>query len=256
MGLQSVADRNAEIFVGNLLGGILVLFLFVIPLLAIFGNGISLKHELDKKTLLATMGVILTPSLLILDNKVSTHEGWAMIILYLALLYLVQRKNGIFDARNEELLNLKAYSYKDIIKILTGIGIVFAASSIIVDKTIFFAGIFMIHPFYISLIVVALGTDIPELSLAIRSVISGKKEIAMGDYIGAAAVSTFLFGIFTLLNKGEILTINNFYITFIFTLAALSLFYFFSMTKKFISKYEGFLLLSIYILFVTHEFLR
>lgn len=254
VGLQAVADRNAEIFVGNLLGGVLVLFLFVIPLLAIFGNGISLKHELDHKTLIATLGVILSPSLMMLDQKVTIYEGLVLIALYLVLLYIVQRKNGIFDAKNEDLLNLKAYSYRDIIKILTGIGIVFAASSIIVDKTLFFASVLNIHPFYISLIIVALGTDLPELSLAVRSVVSGKKEIAMGDYIGAAAISTFLFGVFTLLHKGEVLTISNFFVTFIFTVIALTMFYIFFRTKNYISKNQGFLLLIIYIIFVFLEF--
>src|SRR5205085_2055996 len=45
VGIQAVIDKNSEIYVGNLLGGIVVLFLVVIPLLAIFGNGISLRHE-------------------------------------------------------------------------------------------------------------------------------------------------------------------------------------------------------------------
>ncbi|KXK10424.1 MAG: putative calcium/sodium:proton antiporter [Microgenomates bacterium OLB23] len=50
VGLQAVVNGDPEIFVGNLLGGVVALFLLVIPLLAIFGKGISLKHELNKKT--------------------------------------------------------------------------------------------------------------------------------------------------------------------------------------------------------------
>ncbi len=38
VGLQAIADHDAEIFVGNLLGGIVVLFLVVIPMLAVFGK--------------------------------------------------------------------------------------------------------------------------------------------------------------------------------------------------------------------------
>ena len=100
VGLQAVASNKPEIFVGNLLGGIVVIFLVIIPLLAIFGNGISLKHELDNKTLLATLGVILTPSIFILDKKVTTLEGAILVVFYLVLLFLVERKNGIFNRRN------------------------------------------------------------------------------------------------------------------------------------------------------------
>lgn len=253
VGLQAVAGDEAEIFVGNLLGGIVVLFLVIIPLLAVFGNGVSLKHELGNKTLLAALGVILAPSIFILDKKVTNLEGVALIALYLALLVVVEIKHGIFDRTNNQLLNIKAYSYKEILKILLGIGIVFIASSVIVNKTIYFAGTFNVPVFYISLIVVALGTNLPEISLAIRSVLSGKKDIAMGDYLGSASANTLLFGIFTLLHNGEVLTVSSFAITFVFIATAVALFYFFSSTKKFISRRNGLILLGVYILFVTFE---
>jgi len=256
VGLQAVASNRPEIFVGNLLGGIVVLFLVIIPLLAVFGNGISLKNELDNKTLLITLGIILTPSLFILDKKVTTLEGAMLVFLYLVLLFFVERKNGIFDRSNEQLFNIKAYSYKDILKMLLGIGIVFVSSSLIVDKTTYFAGIFNISAFYISLFVIALGTNLPELSLAVRSVISRKREIAMGDYMGSAAANTLLFGIFTLLHGGEVLTVSNFAVTFLFITAALSLFYLFFHTKNYISRGNGLALLGIYVIFVIVELTR
>lgn len=179
-----------------------------------------------------------------------------MIISYLGLVYLIQRKNGIFDKNNEKLLNLKEYSYKDLLKIFLGLGIIFVSSNQIVDKTMYFAGILNISAFYIGLIVIALGTDLPELTLAVRSVISGKKELAMGDYIGAAAISTFLFGVFTILHSGEVITVTNFFITFIFIGTALGLFYFFSHSKQYISRKNGLMLFGIYLLFVTIELIR
>jgi cation:H+ antiporter len=255
VGLQAVADHDAEIFVGNLLGGIPVLFLFVIPLLAIFGNGVSLKHEMDKRTLLLTLGVILTPSIVILDKRVTNPEGALLIMLYLLLVYVVERKKGILDTENK-LFDSRAYSPKDILKILLGIGIVFLASSTIVDKTLYFADILGVSAFYISLIVVSLGTNLPELSLAIRSVISGGKDVAIGDYMGSAAANTVLFGIFTLMHNGEVITGSNFVLTFAFIALALSLTYFFFQKRQYITRGNGFVLLGIYVLFVIVEYLR
>ncbi len=253
VGLQAVADHDAQIYVGNLLGGIIVLFLVIIPLLAIFGNGINLKHELSNKQLLLTMIVILTPALLTLDKKVTNLEGIFMIASYFVLLFVIQRKNGIFDRENEQLLNVKAYSLKDFLKIIIGLVAVFIASSLIVDKTMYFANFFNISAFYISLIIIALGTDLPELTLAARSVISGKKDLAMGDYIGAAAVSTLLFGIFTLLHDGQVITVNNFFSTFIFIATALSLFFLFSYKDHFLSRLNGIIMISVYVLFLAVE---
>ncbi len=101
--------------------------------------------------------------------------------------------------------------------------------------------------------ILSLGTNLPELSLAVRSVLSGKKDIAFGDYIGSAAANTLLFGIFTILNDGEVLTADNFLITFLFILFAVVSFYFFSRSKNEISIKEGFILISVYLLFIIVE---
>lgn len=256
VGLRSVTDHNPEIFIGNLIGGVAALFLFVIPVLAVFGNGINLKHELDSKSLLATLSVIFAPTILVLDQKVSNLEGIMLIILYFLLLLIVEQKHGIFDKENTELLKMKAYSYIDVVKIILGIGVVFISSSIIVDKTIFFANLFQISPFYISLIIISLGTNLPELSLAVRSVATGKKDIAMGDYMGSAAANTLLFGVFTVLNNGEVLTVENYFVTFLFIATALGLFYVYSQSKKFISRADGIILMITYFTFIVLEFIK
>lgn len=253
VGLQAVADQSPGIFVGNLLGGIIVIFLLIIPLLAIFGNGISLKHELDQKTLLIASIVIAAPSIFVLDKKVTSLEGLVLIVIYLILVFIVQRKNGLFDQSNSRLMNVKSYSYKDILKVLLGIGLVFLSSHVIVEQTVFFANALGVSTFYIGLLVVALGTDLPELTLALRSVITGKKEIAMGDYLGAAAGSTLLFGLFTLLSDGEVLTVSNFLTTFVFIALGIGFFFFFSRTKQYLSRNAGFMMLGTYALFIIFE---
>ncbi len=253
VGLQAVAGHDPEIFVGNLLGGVIVLFLVIIPILAIFGNGISLKNDIQGKILIATLIVIALPSFLILDNKVTNLEGVILVVSYLVLMFIIERKNGIFDRNNSQLLNFRAYSYKDLLKIILGVGLIFVSSHIIVDQTLFFANFFHVSAFYVSLIVVALGTDMPEISIAVRSVLSGKKDIAMGDYIGAAAASTLLFGVFTLLNNGEVLTVNSFYVTFAFISSALFIFYFISRSKNYISRTSGLILFGLYIISILVE---
>lgn len=253
VGMQSIIARDPEIFVGNLLGGVVVLFLFIIPVLAVFGNGTSLKHEFDKKSLVVTMGVILAPAFFILDKRVTSLEGFLMVVLYFILLYLVQRKNGIFDKNNSNLLNSRAYSYKDLLIMAVGVVLVFLSSGMIVNQTTYFAEALRIPAFYISLIVIALGTNLPELSLAVRSVVSGKKEIAMGDYIGSASVNTLLFGFFTLMSNGRVLTVNHFFVTFYFIAIGLIAFYILSYFTQYISRAHGLILLAIYVVFVLTE---
>ncbi|MBI2049695.1 sodium:calcium antiporter [Candidatus Roizmanbacteria bacterium] len=256
VGLTAVAEGRPQVFIGNLIGGIPVIFLFVIPILAIFGNGVKLNHDFDRQHLLVSLGVIAIPSVALLDKKVSFFEGIIFVFLYIMLILLVEKKRGFFDRANTEVLNIKAYSYKDLIKILAGIGIVFVASQLIVDKTLYFSSIFNIPAFYISLIALSLGTNLPELSLAIRTVGLGKKSIAFGDYMGSAAANTLLFGIFTLLSGGEVLAVNSFFAVFLFVVGGLTLFYFLSKPEGIISRRSGIILLCLYVLFVLVQFWR
>ena len=233
IGMNAIAEGRPGIFVGNLIGGILVIFILIIPIFAILGNGIKLQHKLDSKRLLFSFFVMLSPAFLILDGKITKIEGVLMIVLYAFLFYFIQREKGIFDTERNSLLDVKAYSFKDIVKVLIGIGIIFVSSNLIVDKTIYFADVFKISPYYISLVLLSVGTNLPELSLAIRSVMLKKKDVAFGDYVGSGSANVFLFGIFTVLNTNEVLTDDNFFVTFLIMAVALGLVYYFLRLKNF-----------------------
>lgn len=250
---NAVAEHTPEIFVGTLLGGVVVIFLFVIPILAILGKGIKVNHSLSQKHLGLVLGVTALPSLLVLDQKISNFEGLLMLLAYGVLFYIIQRKHGLFDHNQTHVLEIKAYSFLDLLKVALGIGVVFISSNYIVEQTVNFSNLFGIPAFYISLIVLSLGTNLPELSLAIRGITSGKQEIAFGDYLGSAAANTLLFGFFTLLNDGEVLTVSNFLTTFILIILGLGTFFYFSNTQRIISRREGFVLLSFYLVFVLYE---
>ncbi|MDD5710618.1 MAG: hypothetical protein PHV43_00750 [Candidatus Colwellbacteria bacterium] len=252
----AIADHNPEIFVGILLGGTIVLFLLIIPFLAVFGGGIRINHDLSRENILLTLAVIAMPGLFVLDHRVTNLEGIALLASYAVLFYFLQRKHGILDHNSVEAMALKRYSFLDLLKVGLGVGIVFLSSQYIVNQTIALSQAFDISAFYISLLVLSVGTNLPELSLAMRAILSKKKDIAFGDYLGSAVVNTLLFGFFTLINDGEVLTINSFFITFLFILSGLGMFYFFSKSRRNISVREGVILFGVYFLFVIYELSR
>jgi len=254
VGISSIIEKDPEIYVGNLIGGIIIIFLFIIPILAIFGRGITLSHQLSKRNLLLSLAVCAAPAFLILDNKVTVFEGFLLIFFYIILFYVIEKKKGIIENIESKFLHTDRDDLKYIVKIVIGIIIVFLTSRFIVDETMYFSKILNISPFFISLIMLSLGTNLPELSVGIRSLYSGKKDIAFGDYIGSAAANTAIFGVLTVINKNDVTITDHFFRRFIFIIAGLGLFYFFSRSKNNISRLEGFILLLIYVLFLIVEF--
>jgi cation:H+ antiporter len=199
VGLTALYENRPLVFVGNLLGGIIAIFLFAIPLLTIVGKGVRLSRQLPKATLVICLAVMAAPVVLMLDGSISQPDGLVMVVLYLGLFVTIQRNKGILDHSNTKLLSAQSYSLLDILKVIAGVLIVAFASRVAVEQTVNFSEFLGIPLFYSSLVVLSLGTNVPELSLAVRAALSGKKDIALGDYIGSAAANVLLLGCLALL---------------------------------------------------------
>ena len=253
VGINSLIDKKPEIFVGNLIGGVAVLFLLIIPILAVFGGGVKLAHQLEGDKLLFALIVILAPSVFALDGKISFGEGLFSLFHYAFLVYIIEKRKGILERIKDNFIDNKNQVINDLVKIIGGVVVVFFVSKFIVDTTIYFSNLFQISPFLISLVIVSIGTNLPEFSLVIRALLLQKKEVAFGDYLGSAAANTLVFGLLVLLNKGDVIVPNNFFQTFIFIAGGLMLFYIFSRSKQDISRVEWLILLLAYGAFLIFE---
>lgn len=256
VGINSIIDKDPEIFVGNLLGASLVMFILIIPILAIIGNSITLSHQMDDYKLPFALLVITAPVLFTIDQKVSAVEAVILIVLYAVLFYLIEKKKGLMEIIKKTSLKRRTHLLEDMTKIITGAILVYLSSSQLVDKTILFSRIFQISPYVLSLLLLSVGTNLPELSLTIRSVTAGAKEVALGSYMGSAAANTLFFGILTLSNRKELVLQQDFLPVYFFTILGLGLFYYFTRSKKNISRKEGLILIFVYSAFVIFEITR
>lgn len=253
IGSTAVLSGTPSIFVGNLLGGVVVLFLGVIPLLGIFGGGVSVPKQLDQKRLVATLVVALAPAFLILDKQLSRWEALFLIVLYIMLLLFFSFKQSIPETIKSKMKKKKKFKGSDFLKVIVGMGLLVLCSNRIVDSTIYFAQLWHISAFFVSLVIVSVGTNLPELALAFRSILKGKKEIALADYLGSASANTFLFGVFTLLHGKPISLPTPFMQQFVFLVIGLVLFFFFARSKDRLSWKECVVLFGGYLFFVWLE---
>ena len=252
VGINSIINKTPDIFVGNLLGASLVMFILVIPLLAVLGNGVKMIYQLSSDNLIFSLVVIAAPVFLIADNVLTRTESVFLILLYALLFYFIEKKKGLLTSTKMTKATRK-HVIEEVLEMILASAVIFITSRFIVTQTVEFAEFFSVSPFLVSIIILSVGTNLPELSLAIRSVVSGKKEVALGDYLGSAAANTLLFGIFTLLNGERISTTSYSFKTMVMFLLGLGLFYYFSRSKQEISRREGKILLLVYLLFIVVE---
>lgn len=253
VGLNAIFDKKPEVFVGNLIGGVIVLFSLVIPLLAFINGKIILNHDLGNKNLLIVLLYLLLPLAFVADQKLELLEGIFLIVYYLLIFYLLEKRQTLWEKITNEFTNHQKTFLIDIFKIFLGVIIVISASHFIAEKTIFFANFFHVSPFFVALIILSIGTNLPELSFAIRSIKEKKEAIAFGDYLGSASANIFVLGLLTVVNGEGVYIPDHFYQYAIFIPLSLILFYLFIKSEKKLTAKEGLILLFIYFIYLILE---
>ena len=253
VGVNSILENDPEIFVGNLIGASIVIFMMIVPLLAITSSSLKISPDFRNHNLPLALFTIATPTLLVLDGVVSKIDSLVSMCIYLFLVFNVQKKKGFF----ESLLSRNTLDKKQVLqhltKIIFAVGIIFLASNVVVHQTIYFSELLKISPFLISLLFISIGTNIPELSFVVRSAFLKSNQVAFGDYVGSASFNTFLLGLLTLFYNKPIYLNNNYLSSLIFLLVGLVAFYLFARSKNVINRKEGLILLLIYVAFLLSE---
>ncbi len=247
-----------EVSAGNLVGASFVILMLIVPFLAVAGNGMSIKGLVSKETLAFTLLVILSPIILLADGRVTMVEGGFAILAYLALAYSIRSKpeGNVSNVCIPENIGTSREFYVDIFKILVGAAAVFIASHFLVQESIAVALYLSIPASLLGLLLLSIGTNIPEIVIAIRAILAKRKDIAFGDYLGSAAANVPIFGALAIFTGGFVVESSEFTATALLALVGFALFYFFARSHSKLTRKEGTVLLLLYGIFVLTQFVN
>lgn len=261
---NSVVEGVPQISVGNLIGSSLVTLLLIIPILALLGRGVHLKNTLNKKHLALALFVALLPALMVLDGDVKVREGILCLLAYATLFYFIEARSWwqrdsnsvpeIIEEVGEELVDKKRSTKWDVLKIVGGAAIIFFTGNLLVGEAVFLADIMGISASAVGLLVLSVGTNTPELVIAVHAIRSGNVNIAFGDYLGSTVAVTCIFGLLSIGSGQFVLEPSGFFVTTAVMIFGFVAFYVFSASKERISPFEGAALLSFYMFFLVSQF--
>lgn len=255
--VNSSLENKPEVSAGNLVGASFVVLLLIVPLLAILGNGIKLKNTVDKKHLALALTAVFLPVLLMLDGDVRPSEGLVALMSYAVLAYMIKSNEKklpeIIEAVEEDLVKKRHANFWDTAKIILGAIFIFIAGHMLVEEAVYFSGLLDIPASIIGLVLISIGTNIPELVIAVRSILKKKKDIAFGDYLGSTLANTFIFAVLALVNGVFFVEPVEFMLTAALLVCGLIFFYIFAVSRGAISRKEGYILLFVYLLFIASQ---
>lgn len=243
---------------GNLIGASVVIFFLIIPLLAICASSINLDHAIPWKTLVLALCVVAAPAFAALDGVILGWEGIVLLMFYAVLMLHIRKKQSVEQAIETTATDVRRVLAQgkhavlfDALAILGGAVLIFAAGRVLVDESVYFSALLGVPASLAGLLVLSIGTNTPELILAVRSVLSRHTDIAFGDYLGSAAANTLIFGFLPLMNGQFTLDTAEFITGFVVLTFGLMLFALFARTKNSLSRGEGIVLLLLYMCFVA-----
>ncbi len=251
VGLNAVIENVPRLSIGNLFGGIIVLFTLVIGFNAVLNNGLEIKGTYTGRQLLITGVVILLPLLLALDNSFSRFDGFLLLLVYAAYLYDAFKERQT-KAKTTVLANTLKISHSILFLIAGLLGLVIC-SKIIVELSQLIALKINWSPLLLGLLLLAVGTNLPEIILSFKSANTKHKNIVLGDLLGSASVNIFLMGLIIILRPIPVIDGQSIIVASLGLICATSLLLFFMRTRFRLSKLEGSLLMILYIFYLTAE---
>lgn len=248
--VNAIIEGVPQVSAGNLIGASFVLLLFVVPIIAVVAGRITMNKIFDGWRLAYVLVVIALPALFFVDGSVSQQEGVAALLFLASLLWVIRNYEASEQVK-EVMMHTHSRSHLfDIGKVVVSAGIVFLAGRLLVDEAVYFSDLFNAPQSLMGMILLSVGTNIPEIAIAVRSVIKGRFEVALGNYLGSATMNTATFALLAIVAGPFAIEQSEFVISFLFTLVGFVLFYCFVRSRDTLTRREGIVLLSVYALFL------
>lgn len=254
LGINTTIDKATSLSAGNLLGGIIVILGFVLGVTLILNKKIKTDGKL--KSLIPTLLVIFTPTVLGIDGKYGLIDGLIMIGIYTGLIFFLYRFNDFGHHTHVEITSEDKISKAVIFAILGVIGILLA-SHWIVEITLNLLDYIQVSKLVVGLIVFAIGTNLPEISIVITSWRKKTSELSLSHLLSSAFSNVLILGVLALIRPITFNLSVAYWVTALFTALVLILFGFFYYSHKNLNRREGIILLTIYLSFlVTNVYLN
>ena len=185
------------------------------------------------------------------DGIVTRTEGISLVILYAIYLWLL-----LTDTRNHvgEEEGGHASFVASILYLLIGLAIIVGSAELTVESAKRLAVSFNIEQSFIAIIIIGLGSSLPELSISLAAVIKRRTHLSVGNLIGSNVFDTLVpVGVAAAITDLQFNpAMLRFEVPFLFILT-LTVLHVFATTKG-IKRYEAAIILEMYLGYAVIKF--
>jgi cation:H+ antiporter len=250
IGINSAINKVSIISFGNLIGGIIVLFALILPISIMLNRKIQTEEK--SWPFLITLLFLILPIILGFKGQLNYIDGIILMSGYLLLVYYLYKKNRERNWIKIELVNRRELS-RHLFSIIIGMVGLIISSQLIIKTTLFLFQDYNVSAFIVGLLFYAIGTNLPELIITIRSFKRNVSELSLSNLMGSAMGNVLMLGILSFARAIDIQINTSYIFLAVFTLILFILLAIFYKTNRLLSRREGLVLLLLYLFFVGSQ---
>lgn len=267
VGSNAALSGIPELSLGDIIGTNIVNITLVVGMVALVGGTTSIRDYVHfKNNRLYQLTTVLAPLILMLDGVLSRTDAVLLLVLFVwSIIRLLDIDDKILGRKvlRPHLLphalavgtsGLRIVLYA--LMLLAGVAILLFSTHIIITIAESLATLAGISNILIGVLIIATLTSLPELTIGIRSAIRGKGGVTLGDVFGSATInSTLVLGVVALIHPIEVVDTAFIAVAIVTTIVIFGLVFLFLHTKQSLSRGEGCVLISCFILFAVAQIL-
>lgn len=253
--VNSAVEGEPALSVGHLLGATLILITLILGANTLVHKRIPFKGSYGVFQVLLTALVLGSPLVALIDKQLTRTEGVMLILIYfLFMLYMISKGTHRYADPHNVTITLQTLLFDLLPKAIIGLIGLIVLSKLVVDAAIKLAVMVHIPSNIIGLLVLALGTNIPEITILLRSRTVEQKKLVIGNIMGSASLNTGVIGLLALLSPysaGE--NFSTLIPVIVVTAISLLLVTALASTGKELTRREGYFLLVAYAAFIAWQ---
>jgi cation:H+ antiporter len=253
--IVAASAGSTEIVVGNVLGANLSNLLLVMGAVAVFARrSVRLGDQYILIDLHFLLGSALLAALVLRNGTVGRIEGGALLVAYaIYMLYLVREgrteKDLTIGVDAEAIRESPTFPWRDVLVMVAAAALIYVGARYTIASLESFALQMDVAPDLVALTILSVGTTLPELVVSAIAARAGKAEVAVGNVLGSCVFNTLAVTGAASLVQPLVATPEMLGLPLPVFAAAALLFYLLTLDKR-VSRWEGWLFLIVYGLFI------
>lgn len=255
--ISALAAGSTDLVLGNVIGSCILNILLILGIAAMI-RPLTIRDNTVRKELPLSMLISALLAVLFLDvalndggvNQITRADAIVMLLFFTVFLYylitLAKQKREKDDKSKPQFTLVKSL-------LLVGLGLVgiIFGSQLVVDSATNIAAAIGMSERVIALTVIAFGTSLPELVTTVVASIKGEQDLAVGNIIGSNIFNICIVLGVPVAIFGTVTPSSFQMIDIIMLVASAVLLFIFAATKRRISRAEGAIMLTCFVVYYS-----